>query len=169
MAQLIEVHHTGLTVSDIETSIGFYRDVLGLELITRQETDGGYLAAIVGYPEAKTKNAHLRVPGTRHILELFEYLSPSGEPLDVQSKNAGAAHVCFIVDDLRALHRELQERRVDSWVTPPVFVDAGPSRGGWALYLTDPDGIRVELFQLGPRSVADVGGGRQDTLVSQSA
>jgi hypothetical protein len=56
---------------------------------------------------------------------------------------------------------------VDGWVTPPVYIDVGPSEGSWALYLKDPDGIRVELFQLGPQSVADLGGAQEtaDTAV----
>lgn len=104
------------------------------------------------------KKAYLRAPGDSHILELFEYLAPAGEVLDVESRNVGAAHICFVVEDLATLYEDLRARGVDSFVTAPVFVDEGPSKGGWALYLRDPDGIRVELFQPGAQNVADLGG-----------
>ena len=67
------LHHTGYTVSDLDRSLVFYRDILGCEVIATQEKEGGYLAAIVGYPDAHVRMAHLRVPGGGHVIELFEY------------------------------------------------------------------------------------------------
>ena len=141
------LHHTGLTVSDLDRSVTFYRDLLGCEVLAQQEKEGGYLAAIVGYPDAHVRMAHLRVPGSEHVIELFEYLSPAGGRADVQPRNVGAPHLCFIVSDLRAVYDSLLEHGVTSFVSPPVEVDTGLNRGGLALYLRDPDGITVELFQ----------------------
>jgi catechol 2,3-dioxygenase-like lactoylglutathione lyase family enzyme len=141
------LHHTCYTVSSLDSSLGFYRDLLGCEVLATQEKKGGYLAAIVGYPEAHVRMAHLRLPGSEHVIELFEYLAPGGERADVEPRNVGASHLCFIVDDLRALYAELRDNGVDSFVTPPVEVDTGINAGGYALYLRDPDGITVELFQ----------------------
>ena len=42
------VYHTGFTVSDIERSIAFYRDVLGLRLVRRQTGTAPYLASVTG-------------------------------------------------------------------------------------------------------------------------
>lgn len=141
------VHHTGYTVSDLDRSLSFYRDLLGCEVIATQEKQGGYLAAIVGYPDAHVRMAHLRAPGGEHVIELFEYLSPAGERAAVEPRNVGASHLCFLVSDLRALYDQLVERGVTSFVSPPVEVDTGINRGGVGLYLRDPDGITVELFQ----------------------
>ena len=141
------LHHTGYTVSDLDRSVAFYRDLLGCEVTATQEKQGGYLAAIVGYPDAHVRMAHLRVPGGEHVVELFEYISPAGEPADVEPRNVGASHLCFIVEDLASLYDFLLERGVSSFVSPPVEVDTGMNRGGLALYLRDPDGITVELFQ----------------------
>jgi catechol 2,3-dioxygenase-like lactoylglutathione lyase family enzyme len=144
---IVGAHHTGYTVSDLDRSVVFYRDMLGFELIATQEKEGGYLAAIVGYPDAHVRMAHLRVPGGDHVLELFEYLAPAGARTDVEPRNVGASHVCLLVDDLPAVYERLRERGVDSFVSPPVEVDTGINRGGFGLYLRDPDGINVELFQ----------------------
>jgi len=150
MAGISRLHHTCYTVSDLERSLAFYRDLLGCEVIATQEKEGGYLAAIVGYPDAHVRMAHLRVPGGEHLIELFEYLAPEGGKADVEPRNVGASHVCFIVDDLPALYERLRERGVESFVSPPVEVDTGLNRGGFALYVRDPDGITVELFQPPP-------------------
>jgi catechol 2,3-dioxygenase-like lactoylglutathione lyase family enzyme len=149
------IHHTGYTVADLERSLHFYRDLFGMELVGSQEKQGGYLAAIVGYPDAHVRMAFLRVPGADHVLELFEYLQPLGaKPGRLEPRDVGTPHLCFVVDDLPTVYERLREAGVDSFVSPPVEVDTGVNAGGWALYLRDPDGIPVELFQP-PRRPAD--------------
>src|ERR1700732_5591485 len=75
--------HTGLTVSDLDRSVAFYRDLLGLELIAQWDSSQPYLRAIVAYPEAELRIALLRLPAAgdggpgRHIGRL-EDLSPWG-------------------------------------------------------------------------------------------
>ena len=54
--------HTGLTVSDLDRSIAFYRDLLGLELITQWDSRQPYLRTVVGYPDAELRIALLRLP-----------------------------------------------------------------------------------------------------------
>jgi len=140
------LHHTGYTVSNLDRSVAFYRDLLGCEVIATQEKQGGYLAAIVGYPDAHVRMAHLRLPGSEHVIELFQYLAPAGGKADVEPRNVGASHLCFVTSDLPTLHARLAEHDVE-FVSPPVEVDTGINTGGYALYLRDPDGIVVELFQ----------------------
>jgi catechol 2,3-dioxygenase-like lactoylglutathione lyase family enzyme len=141
------LHHTCYTVSNLDRSLAFYSDTLGCELLATQEKDGGYLAAIVGYPDAHVRMAHLRVPGSDHVIELFQYLAPKGGNADVEPPNVGASHLCFLVDDLPGLYERLRREGVTSFVSPPVEVDTGINTGGYALYVRDPDGIMVELFQ----------------------
>jgi len=147
------IHHTGYTVSDLDRSVAFYRDLLGCEVIATQEKQGGYLAAIVGYPEAHVRMAHLRVPGGSHVLELFQYLAPPGGAIEAEPRHVGVSHLCFLTDDLPSLYGRLREAGVD-FVSPPVAVDTGINAGGYGLYLRDPDGILVELFQPPPQMAA---------------
>jgi catechol 2,3-dioxygenase-like lactoylglutathione lyase family enzyme len=151
---VVRLHHTGYTVSNLERSLSFYRDLLGCEVVATQEKEGGYLAAIVGYPDAHVRMAHLRAPESTHVIELFEYLAPrsanraSGSPLE--PRNVGTSHISFTVDDLTAIYERLRAAGVD-FFSPPVDIDTGINTGGKALYLRDPDGIPMELFQP-PRS-----------------
>ncbi len=140
------LHHTGLTVRDLDRSLAFYRDLLGMDVVFEQEKQGGYLATIVGYEGAHVRMAHLAFGGDGHRLELFEYVEPSsrghaGEPRDV-----GVTHVCLAVEDLRAIYARLRAAGVDFY-SEPVLVDTGANAGGFGVYLRDPDGITLELFQ----------------------
>src|SRR5690606_36151613 len=102
-----------------------------------------------GLPGCVVKAAHLRVPGSSHKLELFEYVTPPGAPVDTRPNNPGAAHLSLYVDDLLAAYAALQAEGV-TFRSAPVAIDAGANRGGFAIYLLDPDGINVELFQKPP-------------------
>jgi lactoylglutathione lyase len=141
------LHHTGFTVSSLDRALEFYCEVLGCQLVARQEVQGGYLAAIVGYPEAHVRAAHVRLPGGDHVIELFEYVAPIGSTPQLEPRNVGNAHLCFVVDDLAAVYERLVETDACSFISAPVTIDAGFNTGGAGLYLRDPDGIVVELFQ----------------------
>lgn len=145
-SEVSRLHHTGYTVSDLDRSLTFYRDLLGCELVATQSKQGGYLAAIVGYPDAHVRMAHLRAPDSSHVIELFEYLAPAPGRAETEPRNVGVAHLCFVVDDLAATYERLRDAGVD-FFSPPVEVDTGINTGGYALYLRDPDGIPMELFQ----------------------
>lgn len=149
------VDHIGLTVTDIERSIEFYTSVLECTIVMRQEKEGGYLAAIVGYPGAHVLMTHLQPPGGGPRIELFQYLVPESVDRELEPRNVGNAHICFVVDDLAGLYRRLVDKGI-STISPPIEVDTGVNTGGSSLYLYDPDGITLELFQRPVRSSADV-------------
>lgn len=62
--------HTSFTVADLEPSLAFYRDLLGLEVVLSQEQDNAYTRRLVGMADARLRVAQLRVPGAA--------LGPSG-------------------------------------------------------------------------------------------
>jgi catechol 2,3-dioxygenase-like lactoylglutathione lyase family enzyme len=91
--------------------------------------------------------ALVRPRGSAHHIELFQYVSPEPRVVELEPRLVGATHVCLLVDDLPALYGRLRGAGVDSFVSPPVEIDHGLNAGGFALYLRDPDGIILELFQ----------------------
>ena len=146
-----EIFHTGLTVSDLDRSIAFYRDLLGLELVACWDSTQPYLRTVVGFPNAELRIALLRLPKTDagrsgHHIELLEYRSPRGEPNDPRTCNPGNVHVSFLVEDLDAAYAELAAKGV-RFKSPPVAIDHGRNRGAKAVYLLDPDDITLELVQ----------------------
>ena len=140
------LHHTGLTVSDLERSLHFWRDAMGMEVLFQQEQVGGYLEAIVGEPGAHVRMAHLAFGGAGPRIELFQYLAPGGGRHFSRPADQGFAHVCVACDDLG----EWLERLIAAGGTPfsePVEIDTGVNKGGRGVYLRDPDGHVVELFE----------------------
>ena len=143
------LHHTGLTVSDLERSLLFWRDAMGMDVLFQQEKAGGYLEAIVGEPGAHVLMAHLAFGGEGPRIELFQYLAPGGGRHFSRPADQGFAHVCVACEDLD----ERMKRLVAAGGTPfsePVVIDTGVNRGGRGVYLRDPDGHVVELFERPP-------------------
>jgi catechol 2,3-dioxygenase-like lactoylglutathione lyase family enzyme len=132
-------------VAALESSVRFFQELLGCELVFAREIHDDYFGQIVGLPGCAVKAAHLRLPGG-HVVELFQYLSPSGEPHRPRPCDPGSTHLSLLVADLPALYRELSAKGV-RFVSAPVPITAGPNRGAWALYMQDPNGILIELFQ----------------------
>jgi catechol 2,3-dioxygenase-like lactoylglutathione lyase family enzyme len=156
MAGVIDVraaHHTSFTVSDLERSLHFYRDLLGLEVVVDQTPNASYLSSIVGYPDLHLRIAYLRLPGqSDHRLELIHYLNNVGTPVDLSTNRVGSAHLCLVVGDIFAAFEELRRHGLRFRSHAPVLITAGANVGAYAAYLLDPDGISLELFQPAPRT-----------------
>jgi lactoylglutathione lyase len=146
MPAVVGAHHTSFTVTDLDRSLEFFRDLLGLEVLFTREVRDEYLGAIVGLPGCVAKAALLRIPGSAHHVELFQYLTPAGHAVRPRPCDPGSSHLSFLVEDLPGLYARLRAAGV-AFVSEPVRISAGPNCGGWAAYLHDPNGILLELFQ----------------------
>jgi catechol 2,3-dioxygenase-like lactoylglutathione lyase family enzyme len=148
---IVDAWHFSFTVADIEQSIAFYRDILGLELVHRQEQANAYTRKFVGYPDAHLKVAQFRIAGARparsgHLLELVEYVAPKGQKVDTRTLNPGTAHLAFEVDDIQAEYQRMVARGV-RFRSEPVAIEAGINKGGYTVYFLDPDDITLEIIQ----------------------
>ena len=140
------VGHFGIQVADIERSIAFYEQLLGLELVARWTRDQEYIQDLVGYPGVELHVAVFRLPKTDACLEVLEYKNVERSPVDPRTANPGTAHLCLYVDDLEAVYDRLNDGGVE-FVSSVQVPTAGPSTGGRVVYMLDPDGIRIELLQ----------------------
>ena len=141
----LSANHVGLTVSNLERSVAFYRDVLGFTVqYERGEVTAEYMPRLVGLPGARLKIAGLDIPGLH--LDLIEYLAPEGATEASRTCDVGNGHIGFTVDDMWAAYRHLVAAGV-RFKSEPVSPTQGPNKGGWAVYFTDPDGITLEMIQ----------------------
>jgi len=134
------IGHIGVPVSDMERSLWFYHDLLGLEIISGREVSGERVSAGVQVPDAWIKITLLEAGNTR--LELLQYLHPVGEPFDRKNNDVGSAHLALQVADLQATYDRLQAAAVPC-NTPP-YPSSYPPGSGW-FYARDPDGMTVEF------------------------
>jgi catechol 2,3-dioxygenase-like lactoylglutathione lyase family enzyme len=142
------LHHVGITVKDLEASIRFYHDVLGLEFSNEPSPwfDDPGLGPAVGVPGAALRQVSLALGDT--TLELLEYSSPPSETQrPLLSNNVGASHVAFVVEDIHAKKAELESRGIDFYSDVNV-VDEGVLAGWRWVYFEDPDGYPLELVEV---------------------
>ena len=146
--QLADIHHLGLTVADIDRSIEFYRDTLGMTLIGRRPcVEEDYVAKQTGYAGVKLGVASFRIrPDSLNSLEIVEYLNHTCEPADTSTNRPGGTHLCIVVDDLEAAYKDLKLKGV-RFKSDPVEIMAGPNRGGKVIYFFDPDNYVLEMFE----------------------
>ena len=117
--------HTMVRVTDLEASLAFYRDALGLEVIRQRE-----------YPQGRFTLVYLAAPGDSDAqLELTYNWDP-----EVYSGGRNFGHVAYEVDDIYALCQRLQEHGVTI---------NRPPRDGHMAFVRSPDNISVELLQKG--------------------
>ena len=148
--------HVSFTVSNLETSVHWYTQVLGFEYVRGQVQANEYTAQLVGFPNVHLKVAQLRVPGltvprSSHHIELIEYVHPRGEDIPLETNRTGVGHWAFQVDDLRAEYARLAALGV-RFKSEPNYIAAGVNQGGYAVYFTDPDGITLEMVQPPPQN-----------------
>ena len=162
---LAAIWHASFHVADLDRSVEFYRDVLGMELVHQQEQANAYTSALVGYPDARLRVAQLAVPGrpeqvSTHDLELVEYVTPRGTRQDPARHHPGAGHLAFAVPDIDADYRRLLDAGV-RFVSAPNHITAGVNTGGAACYFLDPDDITLELVQPPPHRMGLLRAGLQ--------
>ena len=143
---IVSCDHIGIQVDDLDRSVAFYAATLGFELRDTFTKSEPYLQTLVGYPGAELKIAVMGIPGSVVELEILEYCNVARQPVDTGTANPGTAHFCLFVSDIDAIVA-LAVRHGGGTVSPVQTSTAGPVAGSRLVYLTDPDGIRVELVE----------------------
>ncbi len=117
--------HTMVRVSDVEKSLAFYRDALGLQVLREYSSEQGRFTLI-----------YLAAPGDEQAqIELTYNWDP-----EVYTGGRNFGHVAFAVDDIYATCQRLQEHGVTI---------ARPPRDGRMAFVRSPDQISIELLQEG--------------------
>ena len=125
MAGIKRLLHTRYRVNDLEKTVAFYRDVLGLREMGRHKSSRG------------SELVFMKAPESEEQIELCSY--PASGPVHVQ---ADLTHLAFEVDDLEAFTRQLEKKGVK--------LSDGPTKSasGMVLAFVDaPEGYEIELIQ----------------------
>lgn len=142
------MHHVGITVKDLDASVRFYHDVLGLPLTQEPSPwfDSPALGPAVGVPGAVLRQISLLLGST--TIELLQYRNPPSETTaPIASNNIGASHIAFVVDDIHAKKAELEGKGI-TFFSEVNSVDEGVLAGWRWVYFADPDGYPLELVQV---------------------
>lgn len=140
--------HSGITVKNLEESIRFYTETLGLTLIKKQTNDVPYIYDIVEISGLeKIEIAFIETPdGT--VLELLEYVGVRTYSGESRSCDYATGHICLLIENLDMMFKQLTEQGVQFISNNVVTITAGNHIGSKAVYMKDPDGYLIELMEL---------------------
>jgi catechol 2,3-dioxygenase-like lactoylglutathione lyase family enzyme len=137
------VTHVGVCVSDLERSIGFYRDLLGFRHLSEIRVAGEPSDTLLSLRGVDLRAVYLERDGLR--IELLGFASPKANRPPARAMNdLGLTHVSIRVSDLAALVEELRARGVTVVDTTRIDI---PAFGAAAVMIEDPDGLKIELVQ----------------------
>ncbi len=139
--------HVSITVSDMNRSLAFYCDMLGLKEVERHHLEGDTISKMAGKPGVIMEVVRLIAPETPGImLDLQQYVVPEGKVSDAQLGDVAHSHLCFGVPDVWAAYQDLKAKGVE-FISEPVSFDLD-----WGIvyvvFFKDPDGFILELMQV---------------------
>lgn len=139
-----EIRHTGIVVSNMEDSLIFYRDIMGLETIKDSIEKGEYIDNILGLSNVCLRTVKL-IADDDSMVELLQYMSHANRS-SAKSKiyDIGYSHIAFTVDNLDKEYKRLLDRGIKFNHSPCI------SSSGYAkvTFCKDPDGNFVELVEI---------------------
>lgn len=149
MGKVKNIRHVGIVVSDLEKSLHFYRDVLGLKIVKMMDESGDYIDNMSALKNVKVTTVKMAAGDgdleAGNLIELLHYQShPRKRDNSAEICAIGISHVAFTVDDLEYEYERLKNHN--------VFFNAPPqlSPDGYAkvTFCKDPDGNFIELVQV---------------------
>jgi len=142
------MHHAGITVNNLEESVDFYRKMFNFEQLAFQESDQDYILELLNVPGLqKVRIALMKIPGSETVLELLEYVGVERHSASARPCDYGSGHLCFQVSDLSEMHRQLLQKGARFRSPAPVEITAGRNKGAKVIYMADPDGYLIELWE----------------------
>jgi catechol 2,3-dioxygenase-like lactoylglutathione lyase family enzyme len=130
----------------MDASLVFYRDGLGLDVHFDRQLDGDYLRTVLALDFAAIRAVYLTIPSGGFI-ELLEYQGVERLPAASRPCDCGAGHLCLYVEDIDEMVVRLAGYGGRARSDGAVDITSGPNAGARSIYLLDPDGYPIELFQ----------------------
>jgi catechol 2,3-dioxygenase-like lactoylglutathione lyase family enzyme len=153
---VLGVNHIGIPIRDLDATVEWYRDKLGLEpTFGDSGTTGPDVARLVQVEGAVIDMAFYVLGNT--CVEFLEYTQPVGAEFTLRNCDVGAVHICFQVDDVQGMYEDLVAKGVE-FNAPPSLIEEGPMAGITVAYFRDLHGIQLEFFQVPHDSPAQARG-----------
>lgn len=139
--------HMAVTVSDMDRSLKFYCDLLGLKRESEHDLAGDLISKMAGKDEVRMKVVRLICPQTPGVqIDLQQYLEPKGKVSDSKLGDVANSHFCVEVDDIKAAYEKLKAQGV-AFVSEPVVFDLEHEGKIGCVFFLDPDGYVLELTE----------------------
>lgn len=142
---ILAARHTGIVVRNLNKSLLFYKDILGLTIFKRMTESGPHIERLVGIPGAVLEWVKLKAKDGS-LVELIQYHSNSNifqKVENIPSDRLGCSHIAFTVADIDNVYKALTNKGYHCNSSPLVSPDGLVK----VMYCHDPDGTTLELVQ----------------------
>jgi catechol 2,3-dioxygenase-like lactoylglutathione lyase family enzyme len=163
-------------VDNVDRSVAFYRDVLGLEMPNppRAFDSTPWIIDMGNTPGAQSRPAILHIPGSQLGVELIDYKDIDRKAMHPHFQDPGAASLILTVRDMDAMMIKLKAAYVHviSKGGEPATLKGPNGRMGHVVFLQDPDGFFIEISQRDPTppttapASSNIIGGAFETIVA---
>lgn len=147
-ASVYSVEDVGMTVSDLDSSVDFYSDVLGFTKVSEEEVWGEDYEHLQGIFGLRMRIARMKLGN--EFIELTEYLTPKGRPIppDSRSNDRWFQHIAIVVSNIDVAYKQLRKFNVQHASTAPQEIPRWnkAAAGIKAFYFKDPDGHNLEII-----------------------
>ena len=140
---VIGFRHTGIIVADMESSIRFYRDLLGMTVIQEFFDSSEYINTITGLKNGVARFVKLKMTDNT-VLELLQYPSHPTEKHSLSIINIGVCHIALRVGSIVEVYEKLLANNVPV-LSEPVLSSEGIAK---VFFCLDPDSVRVEMVEM---------------------
>jgi len=140
--EIKDVNHISFVVTDINRSIYFYENILGIKLLDVSTRDQGFSQKVTNIQGIKLKIAYLVIKDCK--IELIQYTHTSMNFIR-QSDDEMFGHLCLNVEGLQEFY-ESNKLKVQ-FVCEPLRIPAGVNKNGYMVYLYDLDRNKIELIE----------------------
>jgi len=133
----------GIVVNNMENSLKFYQDLLGLKIIKDMDEQGGYINNMLSLDDVQVRTVKLSAGIGNTLIELLDFKSHN----DNEIRNfytIGASHIALTVDNLEDLYKHLSENNI-KFNAPPQKSPDGLVK---VTFCNDPDGTPIELVEI---------------------
>lgn len=139
---MTSIRHVGIVVGDMDRSLAYYCDLIGLQRAPVAHEEGPFLDGLLAMKSAKVSTAKLAGKDGPTLLELLCFQTPS--PVSPTPLNAiGPTHVALTVSDLDGLYSRIIAAGYDFNAAPQVSPDGRAK----VAFCKDPDGTYLELVE----------------------
>jgi len=146
-----ETRHIGISVTDLEKSLIFYKDILGFKIQRVMNESGEFIDKILSNSNVNVRTVKLTVNDGITLIELLEFKNPKPAINNTNIENIGASHVAFTVSEIDKFYEELASKGIKFKSKPQISPD------GYAkvAFCKDPDGMLIELVEVLNPNVLD--------------
>jgi catechol 2,3-dioxygenase-like lactoylglutathione lyase family enzyme len=137
----VSTHHYAVSVGDLEESVAFYEDVVGLDVVEEFSLDSDAFHTVTGTADDAPCDIAFLQAGDGGLVELLDYDTDGPNVVEgVRNSDVGASHLCFEVEDIDEAHDSLPED-VER-ISGPVAIGERS-----LFYFFDPDGNVCEFIE----------------------